>query len=265
MEISAVLALTSKPELVVLADNEQFVHCAVGLPRYPALDCGQMTLAYIAITQGSGRWQTVVALADAQAGVLDVLPDAAVFAPAVWSPDGSRLLVVQGNDEEAAAVIWHRTTGHTEKVLERRGLRSATWASDGSILYSTDGSVHSVDGLRGPDEVLPAARSLQGYGSDDLFVTLDQLVTGPNGSVSAVERWSTQGQPPEEYIVAKGSGNWARVGRGRYPQWLNGALAYTSERGEPVTRRPRAKFPVGAGVHSIGWCAPSSNRPGGTN
>lgn len=246
-------ALADSAELVAVGesgDHRRFP--AVGYPRFPTSKPG-IGLAYIAITEASGQWQVVVAVTDWEGEIVDIVPGAAVFAPPVWSSDGSRLLFVRGDGVEAEAVVWHRDDGRTQVEFSHAGLRSAAWAPDGRLVYSIGGSVYEHEGSGTLLAEVPAARGLLEYGSDDLYVTVDQLCVAPDGRIAAVERWYRQGLAPSEHIVTIGDSGYDRGEQGRFPQWGDGSLLLTSIQGSAKLEGEATALSAGWNAHSICW------------
>lgn len=230
---------------------------AAGYPRFPAWRPGG-GLAYVAITSAAAPWQVVVAVLDADLDLLDVIPGAAVFARPTWSADGSRLLMVCGDSARAEAVEWSYEDGSTRGRGVRPGLRSAAWSAGGGLVLSVGGSVIH-DGDAQPLMTLPAARGLAEYGSDDLYVTVDQLAIGPQGTTAAVERWYRQGLAPRERVLLIGTdGEVLTVRAGRAPSWLpSGDLLLTSSEGMPVRYGETPIRWAGEAIHSACWIGPA--------
>ena len=256
------LALNDSQELAgVPASGGRHLIPAVGYPRFPAWhpDAG---LAYIAISSAPPPWQVVLAVTAVDLELIDIVPGAAVFAPPVWSPDGSKLLFIRGDSDQAEAVVWHRTDGRLESAFALDGLRSAAWDPEGEIVYSVGGEILRRDHDQGTVlGSVPAARGLLEFGSDDLYVTVDQLCISGTGELAATERWYRQGLAPKERIVELHGDTYREGPAGRYPQWrADGSLLFTSDTGTPVLRGTTLAPLLegtdvldGSGAHSAAW------------
>ena len=250
------LALNDRQELAGFeAEGPPRLIPAAGYPRFPAwhADAG---LAYLAITTAPEQWQVVLAVTGVDLEIIDLVPGAAVFAPPVWYPDGSKLLFLRGDSTGAEAVVWHRSDGRLESQFAVAGLRSAAWDTEGGIVYSVGGEILRRHERQGTTlGSVPAAQGLLDYGSDDLYVTVDQLCVSGTGAIAATERWYRQGLAPAERIVELRGGSYQHGPAGRYPQWrADGSLLFTSDTGTP-TLRDAAPLPLpeGTDAHSAAW------------
>jgi hypothetical protein len=245
----------------------------VGVPSFPRV-APDGTLAYVTLTGRTDvrEWLTALAVVSPSGDLLDLVPGAAPFCPPAWSPDGARLLFARDRPGAAGglAVAYELASGHEEVLFDDPQLRSLAWDADGGVVYST---TTGVAGWRqgATTELVRhgVADGLRRFGTDDLYVTLDQLAV-VGDSAALVLRWNAQGRSAREEV-------W-RVRHGRLvpavaepascPRWgPDGDLAVAmgdavrlvgTERPATVAATLLAEFD---GLHSFDWHSGPEPRP----
>lgn len=256
--------LPSNCLVLALADTQELVYTDVqgrelrrlgasGYPRFPAARPGG-GLAYLAITSAPPPWQVVLAVLDGFGEIVDLIPEAAVFAPPAWSRDGTRLLYLRGDSGAAELVEWTLADGGEQVRKADEALRSAVWDPDGALIWSSGGAIHAEHRPE-PLAAVAAAAGLHDFGSDDLYATVDQVAVSRQGSLAAVERWYRQGVAPQEHVVLVREGRLERQTTGRYPRWTpDGGILCTLEDGR-VQLPQELRVLEREAAHSAEWVA----------
>jgi len=234
----------------------------VGTPSFPRV-APDRTLAYVTLTGQAGTrgWLTALAVASPSGQLLDLVPGAAPFCPPAWSPDGARLLFARDRPGAvgAQAVAYDLASGDEEVLFEHPGLRSLAWDADGGVVFSTvTGVARRRSGATTELFCHGVADGLQRFGTDDLYVTIDQL-TVAGDAAALVLRWNEQGRAAREEVwrLRAGRLEQAVAGPTSCPRWApGGGLAVTVGSEVRLAGTPGSSVTLVAGLdglHSFDW------------
>lgn len=240
----------------------------VGRPLFPRL-AATGAIAYLAqMDVDDASWLRVVAFGTPEEGVVDVLPSVVPYAPPAWSPSGDRLALIRGRPDSPVqrVVSYDVRRGAEEVLVEDEGIRSVAWAEERELVYTT---VSKVIRLRldraGREDLLEhrVAAAFARFGTDDLYVSLDQVAVSREGRLALVLRWCHQGKPywEEPRLVVDGELRGFRgCPTGRSPRWsVDGRLGISV--GDAIVIVEEGSVAVSipiAGLHSMDWLQPTA-------
>jgi hypothetical protein len=250
------VALDDPPGLTVLGSSPVAAPVpTAGRPLFPAVHRSGR-VAYLAITPANPPWQTCVALLEPDGALRDLLPDAAVYAPPAWSPCGTHVVTITGEPGSSRLVRTDFHTGEEQTLHVQPGLRSAAVGTDGTLAFSTASGIYRLGSDGGVETLFrwQVGADFIEYGTDDLYVTLDQLAVSADGTMAVVVRWHTAGHAARETVAVLRDGRLLTVAAGRYPQWtVSGELILTRPNGDVglySSTALRCVATVAVGAHS---------------
>lgn len=235
------------------------------LPRFPTFP-RRSSSAFIAclgrpVDSGAPEWLYALVVISPDHEIADMLPGAAVYAPPAWDPAGERLLFVRSSPESPVqeAVLYDVRQGAESVLFKVEGLRSVGWADEGRLVYSTVSTVRSRDLSSGRETDLyehPVAADFQRFGTDDTYVSLDQVAPSPSGGLAFVLRWCHQGKPcrDEAAILSTGTLTVLPETPAWSPRWSeDGRLGVATTSGIRIVDDPGTREIPVSDLHSFDW------------
>jgi hypothetical protein len=199
-------------------------------------------------------WLSSLAVTTPQLETIDLLPRAASFAPPSWMPDGKSFLFVRTQPGSALreVVAYQVETGEEAILFRGEGLRSVAFLETDHVTYSTQSAIYRRSASSGQTDTLFESQVgawFASFGTDDVFLTLDQLAPSPLGPVALVARWARQGRASHEEVMVLEDDQLTRILPGkvaRSPRWFGNSLAMATDGGIELVKSGKRlrKVPV---------------------
>jgi hypothetical protein len=240
-------ARTHSPYLVLVDDAgriQEYPHRnIIGPPYFPRVAAtGKVAYLAHAASEAGSEWLTSLAVVTKEFELIDLLPRATGLSPPSWTPDGDAVLFVRTRPDRIRreVVSYDIASGDETVLFHCEGLRSVAVLERDCVAYSTPSVIHRRWLSTGRDESLfetQVGAWFAQFGTDDLYVTLDQLAPSPLGRIALVTRWTRQGRASREEVMVLQDGELTSplpTTAARSPRWFEDCLAMATDRGIEV-------------------------------
>jgi hypothetical protein len=151
--------------------------------------------AYVAL---GGDRATALTVHDPSGAVLDLRPGAVISGAPAFHPDGGSLCYVrEAPDERRELVRLDLDSGSETVRLSERQLRCCAWQGPERLVVSLGDRIELVDVQSGTRSTLvrdEVATGFAAWGTDDLYVTLDEVCSDAQGRLAWTRYWHEQGR-----------------------------------------------------------------------
>lgn len=190
-------------------------------------------------SEGSSEWLSSIVVTTPQFEVVDLLPRAASFSPPAWTSDGQSVVFVRTDPRSHIrhAVSYETSSGNETTLFSCSGLRSLGIVEEDCLIYSTHSGIYERALSTAQVETLFHAQVsdwFARFGTDDIFVTQDQLAPSLVGALAFVSRWTRPGRATHEDVMVLENGGLSMMVQrpARCPRWLcDGSLAVATDDG----------------------------------
>lgn len=187
--------------------------------------------AYIGLggTAGDLSWAAALVVHDPAGAILDVRPGAVITGAPAFHPAGTSLAFVRETAAGEREVVELDVASGEETIhLTADGVRACAWPSDDRLLVSFTDRIETLDRASGELTTLvhdDVASGFAQWGTDDLYVTLEDVCMDTDGRLAWTRSWHQQGRASRADVLVRDGADESTIADSRAPRFVAGELA----------------------------------------
>jgi hypothetical protein len=187
--------------------------------------------AYVALDGGvrDPRFAAALVVHDPAGAILDVLPGPVITGAPAFHPSSASLAFVREiAADEREVVELDLTSGEESVHLTADGVRACAWQSDHRLLVSFTDRIETLDRASGDRTTLvqdDVASGFAQWGTDDLYVTLEDVCIDTDGRLAWTRSWHQQGRASRADVLVRDGTDERTIANSRAPRFVDGELA----------------------------------------